>query len=355
MKATSPATTKKRIIALDYLRGFFIAVIIIDHLWRWPNIFEYITGRGELWTSAAEGFVLISGLLVGYVRGHKDRNKPLIAVSKVLVKRGVMLYAWMLITTFVLVWLSWTLTFKGEIAYIPIAQGDWYGLLISVLRLDYVHSLTHFLYLYAIFLIIAPGAIWLMRRGLSWIIAIISILVWAVGYNQDIEWMQWQVVFFLPSIAGFYMDKLFEIYAKLPLIHRKAIRYGSIAITLVTMYISAWMILPVAPGEVDLVFFSREPLTWARVLLSFVWFIGLLSLFQMILPYMKKYLGWLLLPFGERSLTAYIVHVVPLFIFQLLIAKLDGHFWINSFLALACVMLTWGILKIPHINKVIPR
>ena len=74
-----------RMLALDYLRGFFIVIIVIDHLWRWPNMFEYVSGRGELWASAAEGFVIISGLLVGYVRGYKNRNQPLLEVSKKLI------------------------------------------------------------------------------------------------------------------------------------------------------------------------------------------------------------------------------------------------------------------------------
>src|SRR6478752_2733089 len=99
MKPTIPASSASRFLALDYLRGFFIIVIIVDHLWRWPSLFEFISGRGELWSSAAQGFIIISGLLIGYIRGYKNRDQPLWGITKKLLKRGLTLYVWMFITT----------------------------------------------------------------------------------------------------------------------------------------------------------------------------------------------------------------------------------------------------------------
>jgi hypothetical protein len=347
-------SAKKRIFALDYLRGFFIIVIIIDHLWRWPNIFALVSGRGELWASAAEGFVIISGLLVGYVRGYKNRKLPLWDVSKKLVFRGVLLYIWMLITSLTLVAVSWLLSFKGNIAHIPIESGDWSTLVASTLRFDYVHTLTHFLYLYAIFLVVAPFAIWLLRIGKAWILAAASVIVWCVGVSNGIEWMQWQLLFFVPAIAGFYFDPLLNRYHRLALRVRRYIRYGSIAAMLVTVGISAAIILPQDPGIYTSTLFGRDPVTAGTVLISFVWFVGLLSLFQLIMPWLERWLGWLLLTFGERSLTAYIVHTIPLVICQLLFIQTD-NFWFNSFLTTLCILGTWAILKIPGVNRIIPR
>lgn len=343
-----------RMLALDYLRGFFIVIIVIDHLWRWPNIFEYVSGRGELWASAAEGFVIISGLLVGYVRGYKNRDQPLFTVSKKLVKRGALLYIWMVITTIVLVAVSWSLSFKGNLAYIPINTNDWATLFQSAVRLDYVHSLTHFLYLYAIFLFIAPVVVWLLRKSLAWVVAVTSLAVWFAGFHWHTEWMQWQILFFLPTIAGFYFETLRQKFQKLSSSQRKGLVYGSITATLATIVTSALIILPTTPGTFEQTLFNREPLTLARILIAFIWFVGLFALFEIGQKFIQKYLGWLLLPFGTHSLTAYIVHVIPLMACQLLVTQTD-NIWINSLLAAACVILTWAIIKIPHINRVIPR
>lgn len=345
---------KPRIDAFDYLRGFFIVIIIVDHLWRWPNLFQFVSGRGELWVSAAEGFVIISGLLVGYVRGYKNRHHPLKEVSGKLIRRGLLLYLWMIITTVSLVAVSWLLHFKGSIAYFPEPRGDWIGLISHVLRFDYVHSLTHFLYLYAIFLVLSPIAVWLLRRGKGWIIGVVSLAVWYIGFKTGVEWQQWQILFFLPALAGYYLDTIVTRLQSFSSNMRRLIQYGFIGTTAVMLVASAIIVLPSAPGMFEHTLFSREPLTIERVLLSFIWFIGLLSLFQLLMPQLKRYLGWLLSVFGGHSLTAYIVHILPLMACQLIIANTE-NFWINSLLVVVCVLLTWSILKIPHINKVIPR
>lgn len=348
------AAAVSRMLALDYLRGFFIVIIVIDHLWRWPNMFEYVSGRGELWASAAEGFVIISGLLVGYVRGYKNRNQPLLEVSKKLISRALLLYAWMVLTTIILVAISWSLSFKGNLAYIPIATNDWATLLTSAVRLDYVHSLTHFLYLYAIFLIIAPLVVWLLRNSLAWVVAVGSFVIWLVGFCLEIEWIQWQILFFLPTIAGFYLEPLRKYYRKLSRDYQRGLLFGSIAAALITIVISAVIVLPTEPGTFEQTLFNREPLTLARIGIAFIWFVGLLSLFEYRQRFIQKYFGWLLLPFGTKSLTAYIVHVIPLMACQLLIIEID-NIWINTLLATACIALTWAIIKIPHVNRVIPR
>lgn len=349
-----PTTALSRLLALDYLRGFFIVVIIVDHLWRWPNLFQLISGRGELWASAAEGFVIISGLLVGYIRGYKNRNVPLGEISKKLVKRGVILYVWMAITTFIIVVLSWSLTYKSGIAHVPHQPYDWHALIVGILRLDYVHSLTHFLYLYAIFLVITPLVIWLLRKSLAWVVAGASIVVWWFGYTTSTEWMQWQVLFFIPAIAGFYLETLRHQYNKLSQKNRSLLAYGSIAITAITVIISGVFVFSVPPGSPTVVLFSREPLTILRIILAFIWFIGLFSLFELSQRFIQRYFGWLLLPFGLKSLTAYIVHAAPLMLCAFLFNP-STNFWVNTLLTAGCILITWVIIKIPHINRVIPR
>jgi hypothetical protein len=356
MKPLAPKlkAASSRIIALDYLRGFFIIVIICDHLWRWPNIFEFASGRGELWSSAAEGFVMISGLLVGYIRGYKDQNKSIAEVSKKVIKRGVLLYVWMIITTLLLVAASWAFDFEGSMAYIPIEENHWHALIVSVLRFDYVHTLTHFLYLYAIFLVLSPILIMLMRRNLSWIGAIASLSLWLIGVHDSIEWMQWQILFFLPAIGGFYLETFLAWFRRQNRIVWLTVRYGLVALTALTAVLAGLEVLPHEPGTYESSLFGREPITLGTIAISFLWFGGLLSLFQFALPWLRRWLGWLLLTFGERSLTAYILHTVPLVLCSLLFVE-TTNFWENSLLAAGCVIFTWMLLKIPHVNKVIPR
>jgi len=344
-------TVSNRIEALDYLRGFFILIIIVDHLWRWPNIFEFVSGRGELWVSAAEGFVIISGLLVGYVRGRKGLKKSFGEVSKKLITRGVMLYIWAIVTTVLLAFVSWYFSFKSSVAFIPYAPYDWTSLLHDTITLTYAHTLTHFLYLYAIFLVLAPCIIWLLRRGLWWAGIIVSSCLWVYGYIHTIEWMQWQMLFYLPAIGGFYLDQMIALLRRTP----KQIIWACTIIVIGSIAWSAITILPTTPGTYQQIgAFQREPLGIGRILLSFAWFAALAWVFHKSLALLEKSIGWLLLPIGTRSLTAYIAHSLPLMLLSLFIPPTTG-FWTNSFLAAVAIIITWAIVIIPGINRIIPR
>ena len=59
----------QRDLALDMLRGYFLVIIMVDHLRYAVNPLYYLSGRQALWVTAAEGFVLVSGYLVGKLRG----------------------------------------------------------------------------------------------------------------------------------------------------------------------------------------------------------------------------------------------------------------------------------------------
>ena len=339
-----------RIEALDYLRGFFILVIIVDHLYRWPNLFEYVSGRGELWSSAAEGFVIISGLLVGYIRGYKNRSLPLSTVSRKVVLRGLMLYAWSIITTLLLVSLSWVLTFKSPIAFVPYSPFDWSNLLSDALTLHFAHSLTHFLYLYAVFLVLSPILLLLLRRGFWWLGIIASTGLWYYGYHTQVEWMQWQALFYIPAIAGYHLEAIIGYLHRTP----RYVLWLVTGIGITTIIWSMMISLPMVPGTYHPPLFAREPLTFERIALSFLWFVALALLFQKILPWLQKSVSWLLLPLGTRSLTAYIAHAAPLMLIVAFVTPTTS-FFVNTLLAVLAILTTWSIVRIPGINRIIPR
>jgi hypothetical protein len=72
----------KRIETIDILRGFYIFSIIVVHLARFPNGYDIFTGRGILWATNSEGFFLMSGMLIGIIRGRKDGSLPFKEVAK---------------------------------------------------------------------------------------------------------------------------------------------------------------------------------------------------------------------------------------------------------------------------------
>ncbi len=354
--AVSPPVN--RLLALDYLRGFFIVVIIIDHLWRWPSLLSVFTGQGELWVSSAEGFVIISGLLVGYIRGYKERDAPFSVVIRKLLKRAFLLYVWLVGATLVYTAAIWYLPTISAMPWVDIARGDWGALLAKTLLLVNAQEWVYFLYLYTLFLAISPLAIWLLRKGKGWTLAIGIVALSVVGECLHVEWFEWLPVFFLPALAGFYLPTIQKWWrAKTPAFRRVQ---SSVLLVIVGLILAASTICtffipdnPIAKALND--FFSKDEVlyTW-RVALALFMFAGFALLFQRILPWLKQWIGWLLLPFGTKSLTAYIIHGVIICILALVFVD-STDVWLNTAYGVASVLGTWALLRIPLITRLVPR
>jgi hypothetical protein len=354
----SQTKTKNRLETLDHLRGFFIVVIIIDHLSRFPSLFTFVSGKGLLWVTAAEGFVAISGLLVGYVRGYKNRHLPFADVAVKLLQRAGLLYIWSLIASIVYVAIIWYIPLKGGFPGTPMAVGDWSTFLIQLVTMQYTFVWVHFLTLYALFLAAAPIAIWLLRRNLAWAVAIISLGLLALGWKTDIEALQWQILFFLPAIAGFYLQPILDWWHGRKRSTQIVIAASTVTLTLATIAASIAATyygasLSQVATYLNTTLFAKDSMSLIRIGFAFLWFTGYIFIFYKLRHVIDKAFGWLLLPFGTRSLTAYIVHGIALCTVSFFTVGGD-NIWINSILGVCALLITWGLLRLAFIRRIIP-
>jgi hypothetical protein len=355
----SEVIKKNRLLTLDYLRGFFIIVIIIDHLSRWPSALSIFTGQAWLWVTAAEGFVIISGLLVGYVRGHKNKTLPMRTVTTHLLKRSLLLYVWSVIGTFVYVAIVWYISFKGGAPATPMDIGDWPHLISETLTLQYTWVWLHFLTLYAIFLAAAPCAVWLFRHGRAWAVALISFLLLILGWQTHTEALQWQVLFFIPSIAGFHLEDIQKAWKSLARRRRAIFTWTIWILTGLTIATSAAFtfipgILEDIGDKVGNGYFNKDTISIWRLLMAFLWFGGFILLFAKFDSFISKYLGRLLLPFGTRSLTAYILHGLALSAISFVTVS-GGNIIVNTLLGGVAIGIVWILLQLPFVQKIVPR
>ena len=71
-------TAQGRDLRIDLLRGFFVFAMIVDHV-RGASPLYLLTGGNRFFVSAAEGFILLSGLMAGLIyrrRGRRDGLPP---------------------------------------------------------------------------------------------------------------------------------------------------------------------------------------------------------------------------------------------------------------------------------------
>ena len=193
---TESPKKRKRLVYLDIIRGTLLAFIVTNHIPYAPKFIDVFTGDGALVATAAEGFFLLSGLMVAYLYLPKILSDTRSILKKVW-KRALTLYIISIATTVVF-------TLAALFVHTDPTGGSLYGgslfsldFLRNLLSFHYVYGWADFLSRYAVFMLFAPAALFLMAYKKTYILIIISILLWflspVIGMAQ---FSAWQILFF---------------------------------------------------------------------------------------------------------------------------------------------------------------
>lgn len=266
-----------------------MTVIIINHIGRWPNGLEILTGRGILWVSAAEGFVAISGILVGYIYGPRILRSSRKVVAGLL-KRALKLYIAVLgLSIFFMCYSYFIAPVEREgLEFVQLYSGDISGLIVNSLTLQYVYGWGEFLSHYVFFLLASPLILWLIAR-FGWLGSVVSLATsFAIYYINFVPFispdrmsftLSWQFLFIIGVITGYYLPlismKLRNIFkSKRSQFTAKFILYSlAIAIVYISMfYVWAGVLIaekiPTLAGVVHPLLEFGKPLFSASVFLE---------------------------------------------------------------------------------------
>ena len=308
---------------------------------------------------------MISGFLIGYVRGYKGLKLPFLTIAKKLFTRAVMLYFWMIIVSIGYLWIEW----HNRVPNMPytefepeVKQGDYSTAIMHVIG-GQPHAWIHFLYLYAIFLLIAIGAVYLFRKRLSWAVGVVSLLLYIAGAFWNVEWMKWQLIFFLPSIVGFHFDYVRLRWSQLSVPARhltKRILFLVTGVTLLASILVTYLpsLFPTAFVSFTTDVFLLEHFTLARVFVAILWFISLAFVFEKLAPYIQKYTYGTFEYLGTHSLTAYVAHgyvicVVNFMLNMQVPTALVIPF--NTLLGALTLAGVYVIIRLPVLRTVLPK
>lgn len=318
---------RERILALDLLRGSFLIAIFVNHIAWSPTFYDFITGQSHLFASAAEGFFAISGILVGYIYGPRILHKTKDTFIKLWRRAG---WLYLLSISFTLLYTFITLflppdTVRSQFLYPTVGE-----FLFQTLTLQFSYGWADFLSRYALLMAFAPFALWLVAKGKSWLLAIISIFIWAVlGPVFYSHFTAWQIIFYFAIIIGFYLPAIERSVTALPDKVRNASLYILLSVALVTFVISITMtvVLPIITGEyesilppalyatfvdiisirttLELTVFNRDTMALGRILIGIVWFSALYIIFRRYEKMIDEKSKGSLLLLGTNSLYVY--------------------------------------------------
>lgn len=366
----------KRILVFDYIRGYLMLVILIDHLNIYPSIFQYITGRGQMWVTAAEGFFFISGIMVGLIRGGQYiKSKDLVPVAKKLAARSWRLYLYYVFFTILSVLIALLLiklnlgTLKTEDVMTSkgISRTFW-----NIIQLSAGYGYVNFLKYYAVYMILSIPLLWLLKNKMWYLVIGLAIVSWfeprLATFNFDVFFFYWFSYFALGTLFGFYYDKIKNIFLKRPRLIQQTVCWLSIGVLFLIFVVNWFINFFDAKKSTNIVGFLKlfSHYEWRLTdftetwlynnrtgLLRLIIFIliapGLFFLFKKLEPFIKKRLDWIIGDFGRNSLRTFIVGGISVLLFKFW--AVDITFIYNSLISAFYLYLVLKIINIGWIKK----
>ena len=366
------AAEEGRDLRIDLLRGLAVLAMVIDHL-AGPSRLYLLTGGNRFYTSAAEGFILLSGMTVGLVYRHVAEQHGLATALRRLVARAWTLYVLAIGLTLVMLPVS-------EVAQLPwafgIEESTPLQVVWAILSLHQTYYLVDVLTLYVLLMLGAPLALFLLCEGRTWVLLTSSWLIWA-GFQifpqqTDLPWTiagnnlfylpAWQALFFTAMAIGYHRQHLAESISPAwqpALLVGTGISFAALVALSINQSAAlqalqssfapaagdapAWSV-----ADLEAALFGKGDVRPGRVLASLAVFGFLFSLTTRCWTPVRHALGWLLLPLGQNALYAYSAHVVLALALGLLTIRVDvtGNSSINAAIQAAGIGLIWVAIRL---------
>ena len=366
----------RRDLRVDLLRGFCIFAMVVDHFGGDSWLYA-VTGGNRFYVSAAEGFIFISGFIMGQAyRAKRDRSGLPAAMGDAL-RRARTLY---------LATVAMTLIFSALYLYTDVTLwtgrdfglgiDSWQEITVAALTLHYTYHGTDILAMYTLLLMVAPLILLMLSIGEWWLVLIPSWLLWLayqiypeqaavpwyIRHGENFPIAAWQVLFVTGHVMGFYRGGLTEWLQRFRPLRIVGVALGvAITIGLISL---AWGadngFFDIDPNVLDESFF-KVALRPARIgaFLS-VAIVAYTSATYLWVP-MRKGLGWLMLPLGQAALYCYIVHfflIVLVYNLAPMLASVPGDVpeaILNPLLQIAVVLLLWGLVRKRVLFGIVPN
>lgn len=350
----SPSKKRQRILALDLLRGLFMLCIIINHNAGWsPSFLNIFTGQGALFASAAEGFFAISGILVGYIYGPKILRNRKIIFKKLWLRAGLL---YLLAVGLTILFTLWNLATPEVNFRLTPWSGNLTDFLTQTLTLQFGFGWHEYLRQYAVYMFIAPFALFACAIRKWWIIILISTFVLLFVGHQGVfnPFASWQAIFLYSLVIGFYLPLIEKYWSNLQNTTRRVLVISLVSLAAAS-YLFSVAIFTITPAIINTIgvlmpidilaflekvitfrddhilpyFQPRENLPFIRLFFGCLWFSALYIVFRKYENSIDIYTKGILSFFGKNSLVIFCLHAVLLFLQDMLIGQ---QFMINMYL-----------------------
>ena len=335
-------TAASRDLRIDFMRGYVMFILVIIHVDLF-SIFNFIVWEKIGVVSGGEGFVILSGLILGTVNRRKIDKSGLSSVIDSTLSRGFQIYRVNLaiIVTVLLFSLLPFLDLSSIMTFTNHGNGETYQLYPSlsqpfkevayrVLTLKGGSQQTQVLGLYVVLLLASPLAFFAFKHkrvveflALCWILYIIN---WAhpsrptgAQFEYAFPVLSWQLTFFHAMAFGYYRQEISAWFTAA----RMKVVYWVCSVLFVAFAFFAWnnpnpglpewSRLDFIPADTFSAiygeYFRKNTLGILRILNYLVVLVVLYRILTLCWKPLNRLLGWWCVPIGQASLYVFIVHL----------------------------------------------
>lgn len=330
--------TSKRDLRLDFLRGFAILVLIVDHVVVADSWFYRISGNAEFIISAAELFYAISGVVIGIVA---SRQAEAVAIRRSLRRAWELYLAAISIALFFLAvaWLTdlrmwdhaWRDLDVSLNSYVFTARS------LQVLTLESGFNGSEILIQYVVYMLLAPLAILACADGKAWLVILSALLVYAISWLNPSATVtsiasafslhRWQPLFFIGLVIGYHRSELSRWVVNRRWHYALAAGVGIVALFFVGLHIAGYPLWPDLPERLG----NRYDMHPLRLVLVSVYLFASYSLVTWLWRPLNALCGRLLIRLGQEALWCFSIHfVVILLLYNLPFFRSDVSIWLGT-------------------------
>ncbi len=379
-----------RDLRIDFMRGIALVMMVVAHT-EVMSIFNIFTWERFGLTTGAEGFVILSGFMLGMLNRVRLQKAVLLTISW-----GLYLRAWKIYRVNIIIIISFLLL--GSLPFInvfevthfsdryagttwalypvtPQIKETWFNI---VLYLQIGPHQTQILGLYIFLLLLSPLFLGMLQQGKVYWLLGLSLLVygcwqrWPVRVTpSEFEFafplLAWQFIFVLGMSCGWYKEELLS-FARTPpgkmalaTLVVVALILGFVAQNHTNPFMPPALLLHIIPPAEFNAFYH----TWAaknglgpiRVLNDISLMVAVYLLLTRCWQPLYRLAGWFLIPLGQRSLYTFILHVyVVLAVSQFATFDLWRQDWVvNTLIHAVALGVLWLMAKYNVAARWIPN
>ena len=385
-----PSDGGKRDLRIDLIRGMVMFILIVVHI-NMTSVYNYIAWERFGVVTGAEGFVILSGLILGLLSRMRMMHDGFGSTVNKQFSRSFLLYrtslfviiSVLLIDLIPFIDAHATMTFTtyaGKVynLYPDMALFTQYHdkIIAKFLLLKYGPHQFQILGLYVILLMLSPFVLWLLSKDKVAVVLTVSWIIYFANngfhtrptgaqFEYAFPILTWQILFVHGLVIGYYRNEIWNFF------HSKK---GAVVfyITLVLFFIflfftynnpiskiPAYLRLHVIDPEtfrfIYQKFFPKNTLGIGRLINDFVLLVisyGLLSYFW---KPIERLLGWFFIPVGQASLYVFILHIYACILIANITLFSQEDILINTLGHTLVFVFMWLMVRYKVLFTVIPR